>query len=119
MNSENKLILGTLLGVVGFYVILGRFQKASYSNQVGDHPGDGIDTFSETGELSVSTMIDSSVMPDGFRLNPQEQETCEYLHTTLHNLEANANFADTQEELDELVKDMDMIYELKENAGCI
>ena len=119
MKVESKLILGTLLGVVGFYVVLGRFQKASYSNQVGDHPGDGISTFSESGDILVSTSVDSSTMPDEFRMNSQEQESCEYLNTTLHNLEVDANFSDTQEELDEIMEDIDLIFEMKVNAGCI
>tara|TARA_R110001599_G_scaffold305496_2_gene511806 strand:- start:2009 stop:2368 length:360 start_codon:yes stop_codon:yes gene_type:complete len=119
MKPENKLIFGTLLGVVGFYVILGGFKKISYSNQVGENPGDGISTFSETGELLSKSKIGSEFMPQEFRMNSQEQESCEYLNTTLHHIEVDANFADTQEELDELEADMLVVYKLKEDLGCL
>lgn len=119
MTPENKLILGTLLGVIGFYAVLGRFQNASYSNQVGEHPGDGISTFSEDGDIRVSSNIDANFLPEEFRMNSQEQESCEYLNTTLHNLEVDANFADNQEELDDLMSDIDLIFEMKDSIGCL
>ena len=80
--------------------------------------GDEIDKFSETGDISISHDFGFDNLPSQLKWN-EDTEHCEFLHTERQEITSKMNFAATQEEIDGLYDDLELLDELGESEQCV
>ena len=85
--------------------------------QEGTATGDEIDEFSPTGAISLSHEFDEKGVPDEVRITVRAEE-CEFLRTELNDSLYDLNFADTQQEIDELYEKIEVLEDLINEENC-
>jgi hypothetical protein len=79
--------------------------------------GDTIDDFSNEGYINVSHPFDESGVPDHMRIN-ENQEHCDFVNNEIENIHTEMNFANSQAEIDELYKKLDILLDLSDEENC-
>ena len=109
-----KEIISVAIGGLAIYGLVYLFQKMrnkKFFNQVGVNSDDDIDSFDEDDD-----MLDEEIEP--ILIDRQEQTACEFIASKLHNLHIELNFTETQDELNEIILDVEILQDMAEEQGC-
>lgn len=79
--------------------------------------GDTLDKFDDNPRVDYTHSFDKEMLPEELQWNEQG-EHCEFIYTERENIQSEMNFATTQEEIDNLYKRLDTLYDLSDQEGC-
>ena len=111
-KMEKQIVSVAVMGLAAYGAIclFRNLKNDKFFNQLGTHPDDELDTFDDSSEMSQEV--------EEMTFHRQEQQGCEFLLAKLHQLHTDLNFAQKQEQLDEIILDIEIVQDMAKEHEC-